>query len=358
NSLADLEHAANDERIVSTPTTVQVRLTADVKKVEKVTANVAGLLEGSDPALKGEVVVIGAHLDHLGMGGPGSLDRSSGSAIHHGADDNASGTAGVMDLAAWFASRPARPKRSIVFMCFSGEELGLFGSDYYVKHPIVPLERTVAMINMDMVGRLRENKLIVIGSGTAKEWGSLLTEANRSAGFQLARSDDGFGASDQQSFYSKDVPVLFFFTGSHSDYHTSTDTADKINAEGEVKVLAMVADCAERIANAAARPTFQRINVPAPGGSPGFRVYFGSVPDYAAQVQGVQLNGVRDNSPAAKAGLRAGDIIVKFGATTVKGIQDYTLALQDCKPGDQVEVVVLRGGQRLTLHATLAARPE
>src|SRR5206468_10106857 len=137
-----------------------------------------------------------------------------------------------------------------------------------------PLDRTVAMINMDMIGRLRENKLIAIGTGTAKEWDGLLTEVNRSAGFQLARSDDGFGASDQQSFYSKDVPVLFFFTGSHADYHTSTDTADKINADGEAKVLALVAACAETIADMPVRPTFQKINVPTPGGSPGFRVYF------------------------------------------------------------------------------------
>ncbi len=357
-SLSDLERQANDEKPVSTATSISVRLAADVKKVEKVTANVIGVLEGSDPALKNEYLVIGAHLDHLGMGGSGSLDRSSKPAIHHGADDNASGTAGVMALARWFASRGDRPKRSLVFMCFSGEELGLFGSDFYAKHPIIPIDRTAAMINMDMIGRLRENKLIVIGSGTAKEWDSLLTDANRSSGFQLARSDDGFGASDQQSFYSKNVPVLFFFTGSHAEYHTSADTVDKINAEGEVKVLAMVADCAEKIADMPVRPAFQKINVPSPGGSPGFRVYFGSIPDYAAQVEGVQLNGVREKSPAAKAGLKAGDIIVKFGDTTVKSVQDYTLALQNYKPGDEVDIVVQRGGQTLTLHAKLAARPE
>jgi aminopeptidase YwaD len=263
-----------------------------------------------------------------------------------------------MALARWFGARPEKPKRSLIFMCFSGEELGLLGSDYYAKHPIIPIEKTAAMVNMDMIGRLRENKLIVIGSGTAKEWDALLTDANRSAGFTLARSDDGFGASDQQSFYSKNVPVLFFFTGSLSDYHNSTDTADKINAEGEVKVLTMVAACTETIANAPTRPTFQKINVPTPGGSPGFRVYFGSIPDYAAQVEGVQLNGVREKSPAAKAGLKAGDIIVKFGKTTVKGIQDYTLALQDYTPGDEVDIIVKRGVETLTLHAKLAARPE
>ncbi len=357
-SLDDTERQANDEKMVSFATPVMVRVAADVKKVEKVTANVVGMLEGSDPGLKGEVLVIGAHLDHLGMGGPGSLDRSGKPAIHHGADDNASGAAGVMALARWFAAQSTRPRRSLVFICFSGEELGLLGSDYYAKHPIIPIEKTVAMINMDMIGRLRENKLIAIGTGTAKEWDGLLTEANRSAGFQLARNDDGFGASDQQSFYSKDVPVLFFFTGSHADYHTPTDTADKINAEGEVKVLNLVVSCVESIAGSPERPTFQKINVPSPGGSPGFRVYFGSIPDYAAQVVGVQLNGVREKSPAANAGLKTGDIIIKFGDTTIKSVQDYALALQNYKPGDVVDVVVRRGNETLTLHAKLAARRE
>ena len=208
-------------------------------------------------------------------------------------------------------------------MCFSGEELGLFGSDWYVKHPILSIENTVAMLNMDMIGRLRENKLIVIGSGTATEWNGILTETNRTAGFTLTRNEDGFGASDQQSFYTKQIPVLFFFTGSHADYHTPTDTADKIDAIGEARVVQLVAMCAEKIANSPAKPTFQQIKVPSPGGNPGFRVYFGTIPDYAAQVEGVQLNGVREGSPADKGGLKAGDIIVKFGDKTVKSVYDY-----------------------------------
>ena len=316
-----------------------------------------GVLEGSDPVLKGEYVVIGAHLDHLGMGGPGSLDRSGKPAIHHGADDNASGTAGVMALARWFASRGERPKRSLIFMCFSGEELGLFGSDFYAEHPIIPIEKTAAMINMDMIGRLRENKLIVIGSGTAKEWDSLLTEANRSAGFQLARSDDGLARATSSRSTARMCRSCSSLPAA-TPTTIPTDTADKINAEGEVKVLAMVAHCMEAIAGSRRARRSRRSWCPTGGGSPGFRVYFGSIPDYAAQVVGVQLNGVREKSPAAKAGLKSGDIIVKFGDTTVKGIQDYTLALQNYKPGDEVDIVVQRGGQTLTLHAKLAARPE
>jgi hypothetical protein len=391
-ALDTLESDAAARKNVSAALPVRVRLAADVKKVVKITANVVGMIEGSDPVLKNEYVVVGAHLDHWGMGGPGSLARSSEPAIHHGADDNASGSAGVLQLAAFFggqghrvtgqeavASSPRPPlqgrsgpqprsglaipgprlRRSLLFMCFSGEELGLLGSDYYVKHPLVPLDKTVAMLNMDMIGRLRDNKLIVIGSGTAKAWDSLLKETNATAKFDLARSESGFGASDQQSFYTQNIPVLFFFTGTHADYHTPTDTADKINAEGEARVLKMVADCAARIADNPDRPTFQRVKTPdqnAPSRS--FAVYFGSVPDYAAQVEGVQLNGVREGSPAEKAGLKAGDIIVKFGDRTIKNIYDYTYALQDHKPGDQVAVIVKRGAETLTLMVTLAARPE
>jgi aminopeptidase YwaD len=363
--LADADAGKN----VSFESRFNVVLTADVKPVEKVTANVVGMIEGSDPTLKTEVVVIGAHLDHLGMGGPGSLAKSSAPAIHHGADDNASGSAGVLALARFFgqdrhgtvklaAQLRRRPRRSLVLICFSGEELGLLGSEYYTAHPILPLEKTVAMLNMDMVGRLRDNKLIAIGSGTAKEWDGLLDSLNQTAGFTLSRSMDGFGASDQQSFYNKSIPVLFFFTGSHPQYHTPEDTVDLINAPGESKVLQLVAECAERIADAPDRPTYQKVKVTGGGGSPGFRVYFGSIPDYAAMVEGVQLNGVREGSPADKAGLKAGDIIVKFGDLTVKSVQDYTVALSGHKPGDKVQIVVQRGKETLTLTATLAARPE
>ena len=367
-SLDSLQTDADDNKSVSFafPANATAQVQGDVKKIEKVTANIVGVLEGSDPVLKNEYVVIGAHMDHLGMGGSGSLAKSSAPAIHHGADDNASGATGVVELARYFTqqntrdkSAPPRPKRSLILMCFSGEELGLFGSDWFVKHSPLPLEKVVAMLNMDMIGRLRDNKLTVIGSGTAKEWDGLLTDVNKTAGFALAKSESGFGASDQQSFYTKNIPVLFFFTGTHAQYHTPEDTVDLINAEGEAKVLQLVADCTLRVANDAGRPTFQRIQAPdqnAP--SRGMRVYFGSVPDYAAMVEGVQLNGVREGSPADKAGLKAGDIIVKFNDRVIKNVYDYTYALQDCKPGDMMQVTVKRGDKALILNVILAARPE
>ncbi len=357
--------------LADTPTAfatgVRVFLTADVKKVVKTTANIAGLLEGSDPALKDEVVVIGAHMDHLGMGGPGSLAEDRRPAIHHGADDNASGAAGVMALADYFcgAIRPVedggrktdgvswRPKRSLLFICFSGEELGLLGSAHYVKHPFVPLERTVAMVNMDMIGRLRNDKLTVVGSGTSSAWPAVLDEANRRAGFTLARDESGFGASDQQSFYAAHIPVLFFFTGIHPDYHKPSDTADKINAMGESRVLEMVAECVREIADMPARPDYQEIREAQAGPSRSFRVSLGTIPDYSAEAEGVTLSGVRPGSAAERAGLRQGDVIVKFGDRSIRNIQDYTIALSERNPGDVVTIVVKRGGQEVTLTATL-----
>lgn len=329
-------------------------LSADVRKVTKTTANVVGLLEGGDPTLKNEVVVIGAHMDHLGMGGPGSLSASKKPEIHHGADDNASGTAGVMALAEYFSSLSTRPKRSLLFMAFSGEELGLLGSAHYVKDPILPLDRTVAMLNMDMIGRMVDNKLIVSGSGTSPAWNPLIDAVNSAANFNLAKSESGFGASDQQSFYTAKIPVLFFFTGLHSDYHKPSDTADKINAVDEARVVQMVADCAARIADMPDRPAYQRIAVAQDSGPARFRVSLGSIPDYAAEVEGVQLSGVRPGSPAEKAGLKAGDIIVKFGDKTVRNVEEYTVALGAHKPGDRVDITVKRGRETVTLTATLA----
>ena len=331
-----------------------LHMITDVRKVKKTTSNVVGYLEGSDPVLKDEVVVIGAHLDHLGMGGPGSLDPSKTPAIHHGADDNASGTAGVMMLAEYF-SHSTRPKRSILFICFSGEELGLLGSAWYVAHPIIPQSKTVAMLNMDMIGRMNENKLIVAGSGTSSVWNGLLDQVTSASKLAITKSDNGFGASDQASFYAAGMPVLFFFTGTHADYHRPSDTSDKINIPGEVQVIEYVAACASKIANAEKRPDFVKMAIAQDSGAARFRVSLGSIPDYAADVDGVMLSGVREGSAGEKAGLKAGDILIKFGERTLHNVQDYTVALTERKPGDVVAIVVRRGKETLTLTATLAA---
>ena len=344
---------ASSGRPFKTETAVSLR--TDVRKITRTSANVAGLLEGSDPQLKNEYVVIGAHMDHLGRGGPQSLAQSRTAGIHYGADDNASGTAGVMELADYFAAQNPRPKRSIVFLAFSGEELGLLGSAHYTRNPLVPLDKTVAMLNMDMIGRMQNNKLVVVGTGSSPAWSGLIDEVNKAANFSISKSESGFGASDQQSFYLQKIPVLFFFTGLHADYHKPSDTAEKINYTDQARVVEFVAACARRIADSAARPAYQEIKAQEAAPAARFRVSLGSIPDYAAEVEGVMLAGVRPGSPAEKAGLKAGDIIVKFGRHDIRNVQEYTVALADFKPGDEVEIVVKRGSERVVVKAVLAA---
>jgi hypothetical protein len=328
-------------------------LVCNVVRERRETDNVLGYLEGSDPKLREEVVVIGAHYDHLGMGGEGSRDRSETPQIHPGADDNASGTAGLMELAQHFAAQKPRPRRSLLFIAFSGEELGLLGSAHYVKKPRIPLDRTVAMVNMDMIGRAKGNTLMVLGSGTSPVWKEVLETANRDLQFNLRPTNSGFGNSDHSSFYGKDVPVLFFFTGTHPDYHRPSDTWEKINLAGQTKIVKLVANVVTQIAGLPERPLFVRATGDEPrmaGG--GFGVYVGTIPDYSAEGEGVTLSGVREGSPAEKAGLKAGDVIVQFGGKAIKNVYEYTFALRDARAGEPIEVVVLRGGERQTLRVT------
>jgi Zn-dependent M28 family amino/carboxypeptidase len=343
---------------------VEGEIKTNVIKIESKTSNVVGLITGSDPTLASEYVVIGAHYDHLGMGGPESLAQNPYGQIHHGADDNASGTAAVLELARTLAQHRNELKRSIIMASFSGEEEGLLGSAYYAKNPPVPLSSTVAMINMDMVGRLRSNMLIVSGTATSPEWKPLLEEMNKQTGhapgsdtasstrFKLALGDDGYGPSDHQSFYIRDIPVLFFFTGSHDDYHKPSDTADKINAEGIKQVAELVTDVAIRVADEPARIAFTKVKRESKPTSGGFRVYLGTIPNYADQADGLKLDGVRPDSPAERAGLKAGDVVVKLGRVDVKNVYDYTYALEELKPGVEIEMVVRRDAKLMTVMIT------
>ena len=330
----------------------EVTLTTDVVRVDVPAHNVIGVIEGSDPVLKNESIIIGAHYDHLGRGGEGSLAPRPGE-IHHGADDNASGTAGVLELARIFSAQRSKLKRTLVFIAFSGEEEGLLGSNYYVNHPLVPLDKTVAMINMDMIGRMKDNKLVIGGVGTAKEWRPLLTTPND--GFELTMNDDGYGPSDHSQFYGKQIPVLFFWTGTHNDYHKPSDTSDKINYNDEARILKMVARIVTDIDTADQRLTYTTAKADPPRGG-GFRVYLGTIPNYADSNDGLLIDGVRDDSPAAKAGLKAGDKIVKIANRDVKNVYDYTYALGEMKAGQEYVVEVLRGGERLILKITPQAR--
>jgi hypothetical protein len=343
---------------------VRVRFRTDVVKITGKSSNVAGVLRGSDPRLASEYVVIGAHYDHLGLGGPESLAAKPEGQIHHGADDNASGTSGLIELARVLSVDPVKPKRSILFVAFSGEELGLLGSGAYTKDPALPLASAVAMLNMDMIGRLRQGSLFIGGVGTSPAWKPLIDKLNQTktpgplAGngsgsrFQLSFGQDGFGPSDHQSFYVRDVPVLFFFTGTHDDYHKPTDTADKINLEGERQVLEFVREAALAVANEPERIAFSKVKTESKPTGRGFRVYLGTVPNYSDQSDGMKLDGVRPASPAERAGLRAGDIVTMLGKTPVKNVYDYTYALGEMRAGEEVEVVIRRDGRQMTLKLT------
>jgi aminopeptidase YwaD len=338
---------------------LNISVRADVEEMVSRSANVIGFLQGNDPTLNNEVVVIGAHYDHLGYGGEGSGSLTPDTvAIHHGADDNASGTSGLLELAQAFASRKNDLKRSLLFIAFTGEEEGLLGSGYYVKNPTVPLNQTVAMINMDMIGRLNNRKLIVYGTGTSREFDSLVTIHNADSAFALSLVKDGFGPSDQSSFYGKQIPVYFFFTDLHADYHRPSDTWDKLNYAGMEKVVRFVEDVAFDVDQEPMRPKYIAVEMPKSSGNAGrsYRVYMGTIPDFGEQVEGMKLSGVGVGSPAAKAGLQAGDIIVKFGKTDVKNLYDFTYALGEHKPGDEVEVVVKRGKEMITTKVKLEKR--
>jgi hypothetical protein len=390
------------QKSVSSPLRqVALSIKTDILRLERPSANVIGILEGTDPKLKEEAIIIGAHYDHLGHGGEGSLAPREGE-VHHGADDNASGVAGVLELARMFSKKGARqdtgaiarPRRTLIFIAFSGEEEGLLGSNFYVNHPVWPLAQTVAMINMDMIGRMKEKSLIVGGMGTAQEWrawvkednqgGPLLssvsekssgnnaapvpdskavahvvpstTEALSSDVFKLTLNEDGYGPSDHSSFYAKQVPVLFFWTGTHADYHKPSDTADKINYEDEARILRFVSTVLHSIDASDRRPTYAVAKSESAGRSTGFRVYLGTIPNYAETGEGLKLDGVRDHSPAAAAGLKAGDLVVKLAGRDIRNVYDYTYALGEMKAGQEYEVEVLRGTEHLKLKIIPTAR--
>ncbi len=319
--------------------------------------NVIGVLPGSDAALAGQAVAIGAHFDHLGRGPFGSLSPERAGEIHNGADDNASGVAALV-LVAHRLAAGTRPRRTVVFVAFTGEELGLLGSSFYVRHPAVPLDSTVAMLNMDMVGRLGHDQLIVYGLGTSPQWSDLVADADRSAGLELAYQQAGFGPSDHTSFYGRGVPVLHFFTNLHADYHRPSDDWQKIDFPGITRVAGLVAGIAARVAD---RP--ERLAViegvgarPEAGEGEGYGAYLGTVPDFTFTERGVRLGGVTGGSPADRAGLRSGDVMIGFSGRDIEDLYGLTAALRSHAPGDTVAITVLRDGTEVRVTAVLGDR--
>ncbi len=341
---------------------VRLRMTTDVTHVRKPVRNVIGALPGSDPILRNEWVVIGGHYDHLGLGDSHSLAPSQIGQIHHGADDNASGSSGVIEVARVAAADRRSFKRSILFITFAGEELGLLGSAHFVNNPTVPLDNIIAMLNMDMIGRLKNDQVFIGGVGTAPNFRGWLDKAAGLLHLRLDYSESSMSGSDHASFNEKHIPILFFFTGLHADYHRPSDTADKVNAPGAIRVLSLAYELATDIANEPSRLQYTEVHQQQPrgstAGSPGsaYGPYFGSVPDFRDDLNGVLFADVRPDSPAAKAGLRSGDLMIQFDGKEIKNLYDFTYALQIKKPGDVVVVVVQRAGQTIKVNVTLEAR--
>ena len=336
------------------PNTLHLSLNIDIETTRATIDNVLAWLPGQTD----EYVIIGAHYDHLGRGNFDSLAPSQIGQIHPGADDNASGTAGVLELARLLAPQRGKLKRSILFMDFAGEELGLLGSAEWVKEPTRPLAKAVAMINMDMIGRIKDDKVYIGGVGTGSTFKPVLEQAQKEAPFKIEYSAGGYSSSDHTSFVTKKIPVLFFFSGLHSDYHKPSDTWDKINGASAARLLDMVESVAVQLANTDQPPAFQVVaeEKPLGGGGGGYGPYFGSVPDFGQVENGVKFSDVRPNSPAAKAGLKAGDILVQFGDKPIKNLYDFTDALRRSKVGDLVEVKVIRDGQPVTASVKLEQR--
>jgi len=324
----------------------------------KATRNVVAVIPGTSAALRGEIVVVGAHYDHLGLGGFGALDPDSTGRVHNGADDNASGTAALLEIGRLLAR--SRPARTVVLVAFSGEELGTIGSSYFVHHAVPqPIDSLYAMLNMDMVGRLRNARLLALGAATASEFPALLDSLNTPPRFDLRASGDGWGPSDHAVFFATRHPVLHFFTDLHEDYHRSTDDWDKLNIAGIVQVAQFVANLATALANRPGPLTF--VDSPRPqaaAGGSGYGAYLGTIPDMSGGgvSDGVRITGVRAGSPAEQAGLAGGDVITAIGDKHIGNLYDMTDALRSHQAGDTVVIVSRREGVERRATTVLGKR--
>lgn len=328
-----------------------VTATSEIVKTKVTTQNVVAMVVGKHPQFKNEYIVIGAHFDHLGFGGEGSGSRQPDThAIHNGADDNASGTAGVIELSQFFTAPDNIPDRSIIFVAFTGEEMGLLGSKEFVKNPPVALKSIVSMINMDMIGRLNPANLAISvgGTGTSLQSDSIVTSLEQNRNFKVNHSPDGYGPSDHAAFYSENIPVFYFTTGAHDEYHTPADDSDKINYEGEVSVLNMVADLAKIISSESVVLKFKE------SGSKqsarygrNMKVTLGIVPDMVStDNNGLGVDGVRKGGPAERAGILKGDKVISIDGQPVTNIYDYMARLGKLKPGQVSTVEVIRNGNK------------
>jgi Zn-dependent M28 family amino/carboxypeptidase len=339
---------------------VTARVHASVLREKRTGNNVVAYLPATSQVtgLARPWVAIGAHYDHLGHGEAGNTlaDKADANKIHFGADDNASGTSAVLDIAATLAKQPRR--RNVLVGFWSGEELGLIGSAAFAAAPPLPLDSLAAYLNFDMVGRMQDNKLTVQATGTSPSWAKLIEQTNIAAGFDLLLQADPYQPTDVSTFNSSSVPCLSFFTGTHPDYHKPSDTADKIDYEDLDRVADFAAAIVRRLEETPDAPQFTKVEQQTQpgGGRAGTRVFTGTIPDYSTEVKGLLLSGVIGGGPAEQAGLKKGDVIVEISGQTIANIYDYTYALDLLKIGQPTKVVYMRDGKRLETMLTPGAR--
>jgi hypothetical protein len=349
----DTENPHAEKAFEITNTTARLSISLEHKK--KTDRNVIGIIPGQ----LNESIMVGAHYDHLGFGDDETSRENKNEAgqIHNGADDNASGVSAVLELAGFFSSQNPKPKRGIIFALWSGEEMGLLGSSAFAEHPPIALTNIMAYLNFDMVGRLRDNKLTLQGAGSSSIWRKEIEKRNVVSGFDVTVQDDPYLPSDTTALYPKGIPVLAFFTGSHDDYHRPTDDADKLNYHGIERITKLASLIVKDLVNSDARPEYAKVERKNEGGTrDALRAYLGTIPDYATEVRGVKLSGVRPGSPAEKGGLRGGDIITEFAGQKIANIYDYTYALDAVKIGQPVQIKISRKDQPVTLTVTPEAR--
>jgi hypothetical protein len=360
-SLQDVEDKINSQAkpaSFSFPDAMHVSLVVGVENTHATVNNVLAYLPGKTD----EYIILGAHYDHLGRGNSDSLAPSQIGQIHPGADDNGSGTAGLLELARVLSPLKGQLQRGILFASFAGEELGLLGSAEWVKDPTKRLEKAVAMLNMDMIGRIKDGKVYIGGVGTGSTFARVLEQCQSTSSLKFETSQGGYASSDHTSFVSKRIPVLFFFSGLHSDYHKPSDTWEKINPDSAAQLLDLIAKITVDVANNSEKPAFVVVaesnphGGSAPGGGGGYGPYFGSIPDFGQTENGVKFSDVKPGSPAAKAGLKAGDVLILFGDKPIKNLYDFTDALRRSKIGDVVPVTVLRDGKEWKVDVTLEQR--
>ncbi len=321
----------------------------DQKELKGTAHNIIGYLDNQSDF----TIVIGGHFDHLGLGHSGnSLDPNPENKIHNGADDNASGTAGVMELARYFSSNGKKEKVNFLFICFSGEEEGLLGSKYFTNNPTIELSKITCMLNMDMIGRLNDStkRIVLSGIGTSPQFPEVLNKINSKITYKADSA--GMGPSDHASFYLKNIPVLHFYTGTHMDYHKPSDDADKINFTGEVEVIKYIASVANDLSNIPYKMVFTQTKNNNSASSASFKVTLGVIPDYAFDGVGLRLDGVTEGKPASKAGLKTGDIILSMNELPIANIQDYMKGLSMFAKGQTIQLKIKRNKEELLIPVT------